>query len=236
MYDIDINSYESVVDIKKKKDTFLVTTDEGEYESRSVIVSTGATPKRLGVENEGKFIGKGISYCVTCDEVTFEGKTVVVVGSGNAGLEAALELTRFATKVYVIEIRDELTGDGVLIDQVRKNKKIEIKTSIEVKLFKGGEKLEKIVYLDKRDKEEKALFIDGCFVEIGTIPNTDFLKGFVDLNEKDEIVVNPKTFQTSVEGVFAAGDVVDFRDKQVVIATGQGAIAALSAFRYLNSF
>jgi len=233
-FDIDINFFEKVIEIKKGKNFFHIKTDEGEHKSRAVIITTGATPKRLEVENEEKFIGNGISYCVTCDETSFEDKRVVVVGGGNAGAEAALELTRFAKNVYLFEILEGLTADGILIDQLKKNSKVEIMTSVSIKSFEGKEDLEKIIYLDKRDNKEKELCVDGCFVEIGGIPNTDFLEGVVELNKKGEIVVDPKTFETSVEGIYAAGDVVDFKDKQVVIATGQGAIAALCAFRYIN--
>jgi thioredoxin-disulfide reductase len=230
-YDIDINSYESVLDIKKEKDSFLITTDEGEHESKAVIVSTGATPKRLGVKNEEKFIGKGISYCVTCDEATFEGKTVAVVGGGNGGLEAAIELTRFAKKVYLLECEESLSADEVLVERL-KNEGGNIITACEITEFRGEEELEGVVYM--KDGKEETLEVDGCFIEIGGKPNTDFVKGVVDLNDKGEIVVDPKTFETSVKGIFAAGDVVDFKDKQIVIATGQGAIAALAVYRYLK--
>jgi NADH-dependent peroxiredoxin subunit F len=234
-FDIDINSFEKALSIKKKGDNFLVSTDEAEYESRAVIIATGAMPKKLNVENEEKFRGKGISYCVTCDGAVFEDREVVVVGGGNAGLDAALELTRFAKHVYLLEALDELTADQVLVDEITNIKNIEVITSASVQKFEGDDVLEGVKYTDLKQKKEKVLKVEGCFIEIGTKPNTEFLRGFVELSELDEVVVNPKTFETSVEGVFAAGDVVDFPDRQIVIAAGQGSIAAISAFRYLTS-
>ena len=230
--DIEIKPFEEVLGIKGDKDRFLVDTDGGQYESRAVIVATGSTPKKLGVENEERFLNKGISYCVTCDGVSFEDKDVAVIGGGNAGLEAVLQLSRFVKKVYLFECRDNLTADGILIDRMGERDNVDIITSSTIKSFEGEDRLEKIVYeVNGRDEE---VLVDGCFVEIGSVPNTGFLEGFVELNKKGEVVVNPATFQTSQEGIFAAGDIVDFKDKQVVIATGQGAVAALSVFRYLE--
>jgi alkyl hydroperoxide reductase subunit F len=229
--DIDIKSHESVLNIKKQEDSFLVITDESEYQTKALIIASGATPKRLTVKNEEKYIGKGISYCVTCDANAFEGKDVAVVGGGNAGLEAALELTRFAKNVFLLEILDELTADGVLIDEVKSNENIEIITSASIQGFEGDGDLEEITYINLKDGKDKKLFVNGCFVEIGTIPNTEFLKGVVDLNELGEVIINPRNLSTSVKGIYAAGDVTDFRDKQVVIAAGQGAVVALEVFR-----
>jgi NADH-dependent peroxiredoxin subunit F len=234
-FDIDIKSFQEATDIKKKANGFSITTDEGEYESKAIIIATGAIPKELGVPNEDKFLGKGISYCVTCDAMSFEGERVAVIGGGNAGVEAAIELARFAKKVYLIEILEAITADELLIEEVYANKKIEVLTSVHVEGFEGTDELEEIMYLKKDTGKKENISVDGCFVEIGTLPNTKFVKDFVKLNEKEEIIVDPKTFQTSVKGVFAAGDVVDFKEKQIVIATGQGALASLNASRYLHS-
>ncbi len=230
-FDIEINEFEEVVEVVKKKDFFSVITDEGEYEARALIICSGSKTKKLGVPNEEKFLGKGISYCVTCDESSFEGKDVAVVGGGNAGVEAAIELTRFAKKVCLLECEESLSADEVLVERLQKEGG-EIITACEITEFRGEEELEGVVYM--KDGKEETLEVDGCFVEIGSKPNTDFVKGVVDLNDRGEVVVDPKTFETSVKGIFAAGDVVDFKDKQVVIATGQGATAALSAYRYLK--
>ena len=229
--DIEIKEFEEVVEVVKKKDFFSVITDEGEYEARALIICSGAKSKKLGVANEEKFLGKGISYCVTCDEASFEGKDVAVIGGGNAGVEAAIELTGFAKKVYLLECEKDLSADEFLVERL-KEESGNIITACKVTRFDGDEELKSVVYIENGKK--KTLKIDGCFIEIGSKPNTDYIKGVVDLNDKGEIVVNPKTFQTSVKGIFAAGDVVDFKEKQVVIATGQGCLAALSAYRYLS--
>jgi alkyl hydroperoxide reductase subunit F len=228
---IDINEFEEVKEIRKYEESFTVLTDEGEYNTRSVIICSGAKTKKLGIPNEEKFLGKGISYCVTCDESSFEGKDVAVVGGGNAGVEAAIELTSFAKKVYLLECEDRLSADEVLVERLRKDG-ANIITACETTRFEGEKELKGLIYM--KDGREKVLEVDGCFIEIGRKPNTDFVKSVVDLNDKGEIVVDTKTFETSVKGIFAAGDVVDFKDKQVVIATGQGAVAALSAYRYLE--
>jgi len=230
-FDIEINEFEEVIKIVKKKDFFFVVTDEGEYEARSIIICSGAKPKKLGVPNEGRFLGRGISYCVTCDESSFEGKDVAVIGGGNAGVEAAVELTRFAKKVYLLECEKRLSADEAIVERLNKENG-NIITACKVTRFEGDEELKSVIYME--DGKEKILNVDGCFIEIGSKPNSDFVKGIVDLNDKGEIIVNPKTFQTSVKGIFAAGDVVDFKEKQVVIATGQGCLAALSAYKYLS--
>jgi alkyl hydroperoxide reductase subunit F len=231
-FDIEINEFEEVKEIREYEGSFTVITDEGEYNARSIIICSGAKTKKLGLPNEEKFLGKGISYCVTCDESSFEGKDVAVVGGGNAGVEAAIELTRFAKKVHLLECEEKLSADEVLVERL-KQEGGNIITACEITEFKGEEELEEVIYM--QEGKEESLEVDGCFIEIGSKPNTDFVKGFVDLNDKGEIIVDAKTFETSVKGIFAAGDVVDFKDKQVVIATGQGATAALSAYRYLKS-
>lgn len=230
-FDIQINEFEEVKEIRKYEGSFTVITDEGEYNTRSVIICSGAKTKKLGIPNEEKFLGKGISYCVTCDESSFEGKDVAVVGGGNAGVEAAIELTRFAKEVSLLECEDKLSADEMLVDRL-KQEEAEIITCCKITDFKGQEDLEGVVYM--KDGKEETLEVDGCFIEIGRKSNTAFVKDLVELNDKGEIVVDPKTFETSIKGIFAAGDVVDFKDKQVVIATGQGATAALSAYRYLE--
>jgi alkyl hydroperoxide reductase subunit F len=230
-FDIKVNEFEEVKEIREYEGSFTVITDEGEYNARSIIICSGAKTKKLGLPNEEKFLGKGISYCVTCDESSFEGKDVAVVGGGNAGVEAAIELARFAKKVYLLECEEKLSADEVLIERLKKEGG-NIITACDIKEFKGKEELEGVIYM--KEGEEKSLEVDGCFIEIGSKPNSDFVKGFVDLNDKGEIIVDPKTFETSVKGIFAAGDVVDFKEKQVVIATGQGATAALAAYRYLK--
>jgi thioredoxin-disulfide reductase len=231
---LEIKAFESVREIKKIKQGWQIITDENKYESKAVIIATGSLPKKLNIKNEDKFLGQGISYCVTCDETSFKDKIVAVIGGGNAGVEAALELARFCSRVYVLEYLNELSADKILQAEIKKNKKIVIITAVAVKAFQGGKKLEKIIYQNRKSKKNKEIIINGCFIEIGANPNTEFVKDFLLLNKKGEIKVNSHTLETSVQGIFAAGDVTDLSDKQIIIAAGQGATALLSANKYLN--
>ncbi len=233
MFEIDKKDFETVEKIKRIKGGFEIITDDANYKAKSIIIASGSIPKKLKVKNEDKFSGKGISYCVTCDETAFKNKIVAVVGGGNAGIEGAIELSRFCRKVYVLECLDKLGADKILCEEAKKIGKIKIITSAEIKSFEGNFGLEKIIYLDKKTNEKKELGVDGCFIEIGAMPNTNFVKEFLSLNKKGEIIVDPYTLETSAEGIFAAGDINDLLGKQIVIACGQGALALLSAYNYL---
>ena len=234
-YEIEIKKFEEVKKIIKEENKLKVITNENEYTSLSLIIATGAFLKKLNIKNEEKFIGHGISYCLTCDERSFEGKTVAVIGGGNAGAEAALELKTFCPKIYILEYLDQLNCDEILKEKVLSSSSIEVVTGAEILSFEGNEELEKIMFKNRKTKEEKEILINGCFVEIGTKPNTEFLEGLVDLNERKEIIVDPKTMVTSVKGIFAAGDICNFNHKQIIMACGQGALAALSAYKYLKT-
>lgn len=235
MFEIEKKAFENIEQIEKIEKGFRVVTDEETYEARSIIIATGNIPKKLDIPNEEKFLGKGISYCVTCDEAGYKDKIVAVIGGGNAGFEAGIELSRFCKKVFLIECMDNLAADKILQKETEANNNIEIIISADIKSFAGNDVLEKIIYFDKIKKEDKEIYIDGCFIEIGTQPNTDFAKGFLNLNEKGEIIVNPINFETSVPGCFAAGDVNNLPGKQIIIACGQGASALISAYKFLNN-
>jgi thioredoxin-disulfide reductase len=231
---IEVKSFEKVKKISKIKNGFRIITDENNYDSRAVLIAAGSAPKKLNIENEGKFLGKGLSYCATCDGISFKGKAVAVVGGGNAGAEAALELSRFCKKIYILELLGNLSADKILREEIKNNNKIKILTSVKIKSLAGENNLEKIVYNDLKLKKDKFLAVDGCFVEIGTNPGTGFVSDLVKLNKKKEIEVNPITLESSVKGIFAAGDVAGLPGKQVVIACGQGASALLSVYKYLT--
>ncbi len=230
---IEIKSFETVEEIKKNPNSFIVSTDEGFYQSRAIIIATGCFPKKLAVENENKFLGKGVSYCATCDEAGFEDKIVAVIGGGNAGLESAIELSRFCQKVYIFESLANLSGDEILQIEAKKKSNIEIITGVKIERFEGKDSLEKIIYQEIASEKIKEMPVEGCFIEIGRTANTAFLKNFLDLNEEGEIKVDPISLETSVAGCFAAGDITDLPGKQVVIACGQGASAVLSVQKYL---
>jgi len=228
---------DTVVKVKKENETFTVLTGEGkkEFQAKVVIVASGADPRPLEVLGEKEFIGRGVSYCVTCDGPLFQNKKVAVIGGGHAGLEAAIFLAQWAKKIYILEFLPQLPATPVHIQKVKNLDKVEIITNVEIKEIKGKEFVEALVYQDRDSNELKTLEIDGIFIEIGSMPATDFVKDLVDFNEKDEIIVNPYTGETKTPGLFAAGDVDNVLYKQIVIACGEGAKAAISAIKYLRS-
>lgn len=235
--EVEIKNYEEVETIEEKDNIFTVKTKDKEYNSLALIIATGALPKKLQVKNEEKFVGRGISYCLTCDEKAFEGKKVAVIGGGNAGSEAALELIKYASEIYLLEYLKDLTCDEVLKEEIKSHSdKIKILTGTEILSFEGEKELQKIIYQERESNKINEIEVEGCFVEIGTKPHTDFIKSLVELNEKGEIIVNPKTMETSKKGIFAAGDVCDFSHKQIILAAAQGALAALSCYSYIKSF
>jgi thioredoxin reductase (NADPH) len=219
--------------IEKLDDHFKVTLTNGEqHVAQVVILAHGKIPKSLGIPGEDKFIGRGISSCVTCDGPFMKNKSVAVIGGGNSALEAAELLTKFAAKIYVIHRRDSFRGDEITQKKVKEAKNVEIiYNSIPVEI-KGKDKLEAIVVEDVNTKKQRELKADGVFVEIGHILDTEFAKDFVDRNELNEIKVN-KNKETKTPGIFAAGDVTDGPFKQTITAAGDGATAALSAYNYL---
>ena len=189
---------------------------------------------------EKKYDGKGISYCVTCDGPLFKDKVVAVVGGGNAALQAAMYLSEIGKKVYLIHRRKEFRGFKSFVNQVMSKKNVKPVLSSIVTEFKGDEVLKSITVENVNTKEKKELEVDGSFIEIGSIVKTDFVKGFVKLDEKGYIIINEKceTFYPDSDkvrpGIFAAGDVTNVPFKQIVVAAGQGAIAGLQAYKYIR--
>jgi len=221
--------------IEKQNDIFIVTDTLNEKsEAKSVIIATGADPRPLEAKGEKEFIGKGVSYCVTCDGPVFKNKTVAVVGGGNAGLEAAIFMLNYAEKIFVLEFGPELKADELNKKEVESSQKIEIITNAQVKEIKGQVMVDSLVYEDKVSKEFLTLKIQGVFIEIGSQPATSLAKGLVDFTKRDEIVVEPETFQTKTPGLFAAGDNNSGHYKQVITAAGEGCKAALAAYEYVQ--
>ena len=234
--EVDIER-DGVRKVKKIGGKFLIqTTAKNTFEAKAVIIASGADPRPLEVPGEKKFIGKGVSYCTACDAPLFSGKEVAVIGGGNSGFEAALFLASWVKKIYILEYAPKIRADEIVREKVKKTGKIEIITSAILKKVQGKDFVDSLVYQDNKTKKFILLKVDGIFVEIGSQPATSFVKGLVDFNEKDEIIVNPKTMQTKTTGLFAAGDVSDVVYKQIVIAAGQGAQAALSVYEYLQKF
>ena len=231
---IDIER-DAVVKVEKIDDKFFVATaSKIQFESRAVIVTSGADPRPLEVEGEKEFIGKGVSYCTTCDGPIFANKIVAVVGGGNSGFEAALFLSKIASKIYILECGPKAMADETNQKMVQIAKNIEVITSADIKKIQGDKFVNSIIYQQVSIGENKTLKVQGIFVEIGHQPATSFVKDLVDFNEKDEIKIDWQTCQTKTPGLFASGDVTEVKTKQIVVAAGEGAKAAIAAYRYLN--
>lgn len=215
------------------KDKILVTDDGKSYKTKTVIVATGAKPRSLNIPGEAEYVGKGVHYCSTCDGPFYKGLDVAVIGGGNSGVEAALDLSGIAKSVTLIEFMPELKADKVLQEKLAEQPNVKtILNSATVKV-NGNEFVESIVYKSRETDEEKTLNVEGMFVEIGLSPRSEVVKDLVETNKIGEIVINPENNSTSVAGIFAAGDVINIRQKQIIIAMGEGAKAALGAFEYL---
>jgi len=232
---IDIER-DSATKMKKTGKNFLVLTkSKNQFQARAVIIASGADPRSLEVPGEKKFIGRGVSYCSICDGPLFSNKIVAVIGGGNAGFETAIFLSKFAKKIYILEYAPKVGADEANQERVKKTRKTEVITSAVLKQIKGKEFVDSIVCQNRKTKKLNTLKVEGVFVEIGSQPATSFVKGLVDFNDKDEIKINHKDNQTKTSGLFAAGDVTDLKEKQIVIAAGEGAKAALSIYNYLKN-
>jgi alkyl hydroperoxide reductase subunit F len=230
-FDFEIKENEEVKEVSSRKENLFIKTDKDNYQTKTVIVASGKRSRELGVPGEQEFKNKGLTYCATCDGPLFTERDVAVIGGGNSALDAALQLIKIANRIYIINFTDNLTGDAIMQDKARADKKVSIFNNSRVKEILGDAFVQAIKI--EEDKEEKTLDVQGIFVEIGLIPNSDFA---VDLekNERKEIVVNQRN-ETNIPGVFAAGDVTNVPEKQIIIAAGEGAKAVLSAFRYLST-
>ncbi len=202
--------------------------------TKAVIISTGAQARWLGLENEAKFQGHGLSACATCDGFFFKDKEVAVIGGGNSAAEEALFLTKFATKVYLVHRRDKLRAEKILQDRLKQSSKIEFIWNSEVTKFNGNNDLESIDLLNKQENKISNLKIDGVFIAIGHDPATELFKGQLKMDDGGYIITDPDSTKTSVEGVFAAGDVKDKIYRQAVTAAGMGCMAALEVEKYLD--
>ena len=202
--------------------------------TKTVIISTGAQARWLGLDDEAKFQGHGLSACATCDGFFFKDKEVAVIGGGNSAAEEALFLTKFATKVYLVHRRDKLRAEKILQDRLKQNSKIEFIWNSEVTKFNGNDDLESIDLLNKQDNKISNLKIDGVFIAIGHDPATQLFKGQLKMDDGGYIITDPDSTKTSIEGVFAAGDVKDKIYRQAVTAAGMGCMAALEVEKYLD--
>jgi thioredoxin reductase (NADPH) len=213
---------------------FKVSGDAGEYEADVLIIATGASPNHLNVPGERELTGKGVSYCATCDGWFFKDKKVVVVGGGDSALEEGLFLTRYASTVTIIHRRSELRAGPILQKRARENPKIQFIWNTVVTEILGQEKVEGVRLKNLQSGEESVFETDGVFIFIGHTPNTQIFRGQLEMDEHGYIKVNPQ-METSVPGVFAAGEAADPHFRQIVTSAGMGAAAAIQATRYLES-
>ncbi len=218
--------------IKKLKNKFVVKTDTDEFEGKAVILALGLTPRSLDVAGEKKLVGRGVCYCATCDGPLFRNKAVAVIGGGNSALGAAKYLAGIATEVFLIHRRDKFRGEEFLVKDLKKIPNVNIVLDADIIEFRGEQFLENVVIKNKKTGKAESIGINGAFIEIGYTANIEFLGKLVKTNDRDEIITDKDT-KTSCAGVFACGDITDVTDKQIVISAGEGAKAALEAYRYL---
>ncbi|MEN8122604.1 MAG: thioredoxin-disulfide reductase [Bacteroidota bacterium] len=212
----------------------VIVNDKDEYTADAIIISTGGKSRPLNVPGETEFAGKGISYCATCDGDFFQDKEIIVVGGGNSALEEAVSLTQYASKVTIIHQFDHFQAYPHAIEEMKNNPKIEYILESEITEFLGDESLRKVKIEHQQTHEITEMNIEGVFIFIGYVPQTKFVENFVKLNERGEIIID-KNYQTNIEGVYAAGDSIEKKYRQITTATADGTLAALNAIEYLNS-
>ncbi|WP_061320562.1 thioredoxin-disulfide reductase [Clostridium botulinum] len=227
-----IDEFDMVEKIQLNNNEKIVETSEYIYKPTVLIISTGATARKLPIPSEGKFSGKGIHYCAICDGAMYEGKTVGVIGGGNAALEEALFLTKFASKVYMIRRYDYFKGEKATLEEVENNSKIEILYNWDLVDVYGSNFIDKALIKNVKTKEEKELKLDGIFGFIGSKPKTELFKEYISLTPKGYIKTN-ENMETNIKGVYAAGDVREKQFRQITTAVADGTIAALAAEKYI---
>jgi len=241
-FDLEIKQGQEVQKIKKLTDGGFEILDgrNNKEQARALIIAIGKGPKKLGVPGEEKFIGKGISFCAICDAPLFKNKEVAVVGGGNAAVVSALEMAKYASKVYLLSLYPKLVADKLEQERIKAIPNIEVLFNVQVKEIQGDKFVTGLIYQDasrlnsSKDQEKKKLSVQGIHIEIGSVANSSLVENVVELNKQGEIKIDSQN-RTSQAGIFAAGDVTDVSHKQIVIAAGEGAKAALNAYDYLQS-
>ena len=222
-----------VTNVDFSQNPFKVSTASTNFEAKTVIVCTGATPRKIGIDGEQTFAGKGVSYCATCDGAFFRDQELAVVGGGDSCMEEATFLTKFASKVHIIHRRDEFRASKIMQERALNNEKIAVHWNSTVLDIKGDQKVQQVILKDTKTGAETSVDMAGVFVAIGHEPNTELFKDQLELDQNGYIVLNKNT-QTSVDGVFSAGDVHDHRYRQAVTAAGYGCMAAIDVDKYLS--
>lgn len=232
-FPLEMKTGSAINSLTSHNGSFEVKSESGEsYQCKAAIVATGKRPRQLNVPGEEKLKGRGVTYCAICDGPLFSGMKVAIIGGGNSALEAADDMVKIAEHVYLVSLT-QLTGDAVLVDRVKAAKNLTLFLEYEVMEITGEKMVAGIKIRDPKNKQEKKLDVSGIFIEIGLLPNSDLVKGVISLNKVGEIEVNCRN-ETNVPGLFAAGDVTDVPEKQIVVSAGEGAKASLQAHRYLQ--
>jgi thioredoxin-disulfide reductase len=233
-FEIEIKEDKEIIDLDKKDENFILKDGEETYEAKSVIIATGKIPRALNVPGEEEFKGKGVSVCSTCDAPMFKDKDVAVIGGGNAGLNVALDMIKYAKKVYILEFLEEIKGDPISKDKLTQSGIVEFTTNVSVKEIKGTKFVESLIYENRKTGKDTEISVQGVFVSVGMEAKVGFAEKLVELNKIGEIVID-KDNNTKTPGLFAAGDITDIRYEQIVIACGEGAKAVLAATDYLKN-
>lgn len=224
---------EEVKKVSRSNDkSFAIETDKATYQARAVILATGKRPRTLNVPGESSLTGRGVTYCSICDGPVFEGLKVAIIGGGNSALEATNDMLKIAEHIYLVSLTP-LTGDLVLIERAKKATNLTIFTEYQVLEIEGDNMVQAVTIKPVKGQDRQRLEVGGVFVEIGLAPNSEPVRGLANLNKAGEVEVDGNC-RTSVPGLFAAGDVTNIQDKQIVIAAGEGCKAALEAHRYLQ--
>ncbi len=234
-YDVDFKR-EEVISLEKRRGFFAVKTSKKVYETKAVLIASGKIPRKLGVPDEDKYLGKGVTYCATCDAPVFAGKNVAIIGGGNSAMDAALLAEKYCKKVHLVNINPMLKGESQLVQRVLNSGKITVYNNSKTTEITGTKFAEGINF--QTPNGGKTLAVQGVFIEIGSIPSVSFDK-LTQKNKYNEIVLredkkNGISNQTSVEGIFAAGDVTDVAEKQIIVAGGEGVKAVLGIFKFLQ--
>jgi thioredoxin reductase (NADPH) len=226
--------YDEVIELDLKRKPIVLTTHTTTYETKALIIATGASPRKLGVPGEQELTGRGVSYCATCDGFFFRGKEIMVVGGGDSALQESLFLTKFGSHVTVVHRRDQLRAGPALAEKTQRNEKISFLWNKVVTQITGTGLLQRVTLQDTRTGETSEARVDGLFVYIGHLPNTALFKGQLAMDHEGYLIVDPY-LHTTVPGVFAAGEVHDKRFRQAIVSAGFGCMAALETEKYLAS-
>lgn len=233
---VPVEEFITVTEIKtsdKSSEKKIILDDGSSYKTKSIILATGSKPRKLGVPGESEYSAKGVSYCAICDGPFYTDEEIIVAGGGNSAVEAAIDLSKIATKVTIVH-RSNFRADKILTDQIDKLKNVEIKLNTQIQEIVGEKFMTGVKVLDKSNNESYTIPAAGIFIEIGYLPNSDPFKDLIKLNERGDIVVN-RFGETNVKGIFAAGDITDSPYKQIIVSAAEGARAALAANDYLNT-